>query len=70
MTSGGLTAFINSKYLSPLNIFKYYRNTSFLSRLAWDPLYDTNERKNNTPPFDKGLALKSLKIVMSASLMW
>jgi hypothetical protein len=69
MTSGGLTAFINSKYLSPLSISKYYENISFLSRLAWDPLYDTDERKNNIPPFDRGLALKSLKIIMSALLI-
>jgi hypothetical protein len=65
MTSGGLAVSINSKYLSFLSIFRYYGNTSFLSRLVWDSLCDINERKNNTPPFGRGLILKPLKIVMS-----
>jgi hypothetical protein len=70
MTSGGLIISINSKYLSPLNISKNYKNTNFLLRLAWDPLYDIDERKNNTSPFDRDLALKPLKVVLSASFMW
>jgi hypothetical protein len=70
MISGGLATSINSKYLSPLNIFKNYRNTNFLLRLAWDSLYNIDERKNNALLFDRDLALKSLKIVLFASFMW
>jgi len=69
MISGGLAIFINSKYLSPLSIFRNYGNTSFLLRLAWDFLYNIDERKNNALPFNRDLILKLLKIVLFVSFM-